>query len=224
MSDTSRVVFPADWNSTVAALRAAYASRGQIWSLVVPKLAVSDRFTPKQARRLVKNGAVRVRGGDEIELLLIAIGAYQLTEALRAYDRLAERGVRAAVIYVLEPGRFREPRDPGEARFTAPTRLRESLFPAGATARVLIVHTRPEPMLGALRPLDTGPGRTRALGFINRGGTLDVPGLLFANRCSWAHAVAAAAGGLGRPAEELLDATELAAVRGEGDPAAILRP
>ena len=30
-------------------------------------------------------------------------------------------------------------------------------------------------------PIDTGPATTRALGFVNQGGTLDVPGLLFAN-------------------------------------------
>jgi phosphoketolase len=36
MSDTSRVLFPVDANSAVAALRAAYASHGQFWTLVVP--------------------------------------------------------------------------------------------------------------------------------------------------------------------------------------------
>jgi phosphoketolase len=37
MSDTARVLFPVDANSAVAALRAAYASHGQFWTLVVPK-------------------------------------------------------------------------------------------------------------------------------------------------------------------------------------------
>jgi hypothetical protein len=127
-------------------------------------------------------------------------------------------------VYLLEPGRFREPRDEREAAFVAPSAVRERLFPAAAGARVFLVHSRPEPMLGALRPLDTGPPRTRALGFINRGGTLDVPGLLFANRCTWAHAVAAAAEVLGRPPAELLSPDELAAIGGHGDPATVLRP
>jgi phosphoketolase len=222
MSDTSRVVFPADWNTTVATLRAVYASRGVIWTLVVPKLAVPGRFTAAEAERLVGDGALRVRGDARAPLLLGAVGAYQLTEALRAADRLAGRGLEPAVVYLLEPGRFREPRDAGEAAVAAPAAVREALFPAAAEVRVFLVHTRPEPFLGAVRPLDTGPGRTRALGFINRGGTLDVAGLLFANRCTWAHAVAAAAAGLGRPVEEFLSAEEAAAVRGVGDPAAIL--
>ncbi len=222
MSDTSRVVFPADWNSTVAVLRAVYASRGAIWTLVVPKLAVPDRLTPAAAAQLVSDGALRVRGDGRAALLLVAVGAYQLTEALRAAERLAGRGLEPAVVSLLEPGRFREPRDPLEAAVSAPAAVRAALFPPSCAARVFLVHTRPEPFLGAVRPLDTGPGRTRALGFINRGGTLDVGGLLFANRCTWAHAVAAAAEVLGRPIEDFLDREELAAVRGAGDPAAVL--
>ena len=47
-------------------------------------------------------------------------------------------------------------------------------------------------MAGLLRRIDTGPKSTRFLGYIGRGGTLDVGGMLFANRCTWAHVVAAA--------------------------------
>ena len=39
-------------------------------------------------------------------------------------------------------------------------------------------------MLGVLAPLVTGAS-TVALGYANAGGTLDVDGLLFVNRCSW---------------------------------------
>src|SRR3546814_19386814 len=63
-----------------------------------------------------------------------------------------------------------------------------------------------------------------ALGFVNLGGTLDVPGLLFANRSTWAHVVDAAAGVLGQSRGGLLSEAELAAVDGRGDPATILRP
>lgn len=49
-------------------------------------------------------------------------------------------------------------------------------------------HTRPELMLAYCA--GCGPVRTRALGFLNRGGTLDVFCMLLANRCTWAHAVA----------------------------------
>src|SRR3546814_5081930 len=84
--------------------------------------------------------------------------------------------------------------------------------------------SRPEPFLGALRRLDTGPATTAALGFVNRGGTLDVPGLLFANRSTWAHVVDAAAHVLGQSRGSLLSEAELAAVEGRGDPATILRP
>ena len=96
------------------------------------------------------------------------------------------------------------------------------LFPA-ERPRVFVTHPRPEPFLGALRRLDTGPATTTALGFVNRGGPLDVPGLLFANRSTWAHVVDAAAGVLGESRDNLLSEAELAAVDGRGDPTAILR-
>jgi len=57
--------------------------------------------------------------------------------------------------------------------------VRTSLFPP-ARARVFIAHTHPESLLGVLRPLVTEPPRTEALGYINRGGTLDEHGMLFA--------------------------------------------
>ena len=98
-----------------------------------------------------------------------------------------------------------------------------ALFPA-ERPRIFVTHTRPEPFLGALRRLDTGPATTAAHGFVNRGGTLDVPGLLFANRSTWAHVVDAAAGVLGESRGSLLSEAELAAVDGRGDPATILRP
>lgn len=57
-----------------------------------------------------------------------------------------------------------------------------------------------------------------ALGFLNRGGTLDVDGMLFANRCTWAHIVEACARGTGTPAGSYLDGDEVAAVAGRGNP------
>jgi hypothetical protein len=89
---------------------------------------------------------------------------------------------------------------------------------------VFVTHTRPEPFLGALRRIDTGPATTRALGFVNQGGTLDVPGLLFANGCTWAHTVAAALAVLARPVNDGLRADEQAALAGHGDPTLITRP
>ena len=62
------------------------------------------------------------------------------------------------------------------------------------------------------------------MGYTNQGGTLDVDGMLFANRCTWAHAVAAAAIGMGELPETLLNEEEFAALAGMGDPKAIYEP
>ena len=223
MTDVSRVLFPADWNSALAALEAAYRARGEIWTLVIPKRAQPDRFGAAEARVLMRDGALRMRGGGGADerVQLVAVGAYQLGEALRASERLEARGVAHSVVYLMDPGRFRVPRDEEEAEVMAARSVREQLFPMTVGVRVILTHTRPEPMLGLLRPLDTGVGRTRALGYRNRGGTLDVGGMLYVNRTTWAHALVAVAEGLGTAPGEWLSAEELAAVRGEGQPACL---
>ncbi|MDX1599645.1 MAG: hypothetical protein R3295_13360, partial [Marinobacter sp.] len=70
-------------------------------------------------------------------------------------------------------------------------------------------------------PLFPEPRQSRALGYINHGGTLNEAGMLFANRCSWAHALAACASVMERPPGEWLSSAELAAVEGRGDPSVI---
>lgn len=221
MSDVSRVLFPCDWTTAQQSLLAAYATHGQFWSLVVPKRPVPVRASREQARLLLRDGAMLLRQDAGARALLVAIGAYQLQETLLAADRLAARGVPVAVSYVLEPGRFRLPRDEREAAGVADEAAIQRLFPAEIEARVILTHTRPEPMAGLLRRLDTGPRTTRVLGYIARGGTLDVQGMLFANRSTWAHVVEAVASTLGLPSAHLLDEIELAAIEGRGDAAAL---
>ena len=145
----------------------------------------------------------------------MAIGAYQLEQALLAHAELATRGCRSCVTLIIEPGRLRSPRDELEAAFVLDDARLQALFPRHLP-RVLLCHTRPEPMLGVLRRLDGGAERTLALGYINRGGTLDVDGMLFANRCTWAHAVEAVAALSGRPLSGLLDEPQRLAIQGQG--------
>lgn len=222
MSDVARVLFPADANTAVEALRSVYAGHGQIACLIVPKRTVTDVFTADQSRALVAEGAIAVAGdASRSAVQLVAIGAYQLREALRAHRRLEERGCRALLTYMLEPARFREPRDPLEQAFVAGDDALRSLFPE-KLPRIFATHTRPEPIVGLLRRLETGQRTSRFAGFRNRGGTLDVAGMLFTNRCTWAHLVDASADLLGRQPRELLDHAELAALSGRGDPRAVV--
>lgn len=223
MSDFSRVLFPPDRNTAVAVLRAAYSTHGQIWTVVVPKGRVPGYLTADQAKEIVEVGAVRMRGtcSNEEQILLAAIGSYQLSEILRASDRLSERGLPHSVVYMLEPGRFRSPRDTREAKHLVSLKQRESLFPKTAPVRVFLTHTRPEPLLGLMRPLDTGATKTRILGYTNHGGTLDVAGMLFANKSTWAHVLLAVAEALDLDATDILTAKELGAIGGEEDPSVL---
>jgi phosphoketolase len=218
MSDTSRVLFPIDANTAVAALASVYRTPGQIACLVTPKRAVPILFAGDQANRAVAEAAVTLAGdASAAGIQLVAIGAYQAQEALKAHARLKSRGVNACVTAMIEPGRFRAARDAIEHGYVVSESALAALFPPAA-ARIILTHTRPESMLGVLRRLDGGPERTRALGFINRGGTLDVFGMLFANRSTWAHAVKAAADLVNGPAADFLGREELAAVEERGDP------
>jgi len=218
--DVSRVLFPADYNTATAAMHGAYATQGQIWTLVVPKGDVPMLFTPEEAERLLRDGALRLDWANHdvqnAQLVLTAVGAYQLEEVLKASSRLAERGIPHSVVYMLEPGRFRPPRSAGEESHAAPEELRRELYPVSAPSRVFVGHTRPEKLLGVLQQLNTGWERTGALGFINKGGTLTVGGMLFVNRASWAHVAAKAARVLGMPREKVLEAEEAAALDGRG--------
>ena len=222
MSDTSRVLFPVDGNSAAAALAAAYATHGQFWTLVVPKRALPGLLTAEQARQLVEQGALPVLAPANPQVLLVAIGAYQLGQALHAARRLEQAGLRTAVTCVGEPGRLRVPRDEHEASFVMPEEALQTLFPVATARRVIVTHTRPEPMIGLLRRIDTGPGRTAVLGYQSRGGTLDVNGMLFANRCTWAHIAAAAAQVHGIDPARVLQPDELQAVLGHGNPQALV--
>ena len=218
MADTARVLFPIDANTAIASLRSVYASHGQIACLVTPKRAIPRRLTGEQAEQALVRGAAHLAGDPaQAELQFVAIGAYQAGEALRACARLEARGRKACVTALLEPGRFRSGRDRIETAYGADDTECDLFFPRGV-ARIVLTHTRPEPMLGALRRLDGGPARTRALGFINRGGTLDVFGMLFANRSTWAHALDAGAEILGYDHKEILSDVELRALDGRGDP------
>jgi phosphoketolase len=219
-ADRARVVFPPDANTAIACLEACYRSQGEIWTIVVPKRPVPCRLDHLQARALVADGVLRMVGAGVTDerLVLIAIGAYQLNEVLRASRRLTERNVSHAVVVTLEPSRLRSPRDEMEAMVTLSDAVLADLLPLHSKARVVVSHTRPELLAGVLRRLDTGRDLTWYLGFNNRGGTLDTFGMLFANRCTWAHVLATAARAMGVDAARWITESELAAVLGRGDP------
>lgn len=225
MNDVSRVLFPADYNSTLALLPSVYSRRGQISTIVIPKREQPCLFSADEAQDLASQGAIVVdedtSGGEP--LLLMANGAYQLTEAIRVCERLRDTGTSFRLVYIQEPGRLRQPRDSMEADYTLPDFARERLFPPQITRRVALTHMRPEVFRGHLYPLFPKPKQSRVLGYLNRGGTLDEAGMLFANRTSWAHTLAACALVMDKPPGEWLSAAELAAVEGRGTAAVITR-
>lgn len=223
MTDVSRVFFPVDGNSAVACLRETYRTRCQIHAHVIPKGTMPIRFGRTESEELVRDGAAVLRRDAGARITLAACGSYQLLEVERASARLADREVPHSVVCLLEPGRFRNPRDGREAKAVVEPSVVGRVFPGDEATRVFVVHTRPELFLGTVRRIDTGPERTTCLGYLNRGGTLDAFGMLFTNRSTWAHIVDAAARLDELDARELLDEDERDAVAGIGDPEVIRR-
>jgi len=226
-SDVSRVLFVPDYNTASVVVHHLYQTHGQIWTLVVPKIdTIPDLFTLDEATLLLKKGALRLdwlcHNLEEQRIILTAVGAYQLEEVLKASARLKQKDVPHSVVYMLEPGRFRIPRNEREEAHLSPAQFQAGLYPDSVPARIFVTHTRPEVLLGVLQPLNTGFGQTGALGFINQGGTLNVPGMLFVNRCSWGHILMEVARILGMFQEELLTSNELAALEGKASPEGIL--
>lgn len=219
MNDMVRVIFPADHNSVLALLPGIYQTRGQLACMVIAKRERPCVFTPEQAEQLAQDGAiVLAEHAGEQPLLLIATGSYQLAEMQRAAARLSEAGCAWRLLYLQEPGRFRQPRDAWEAQGITGAERAEQLFPAACSRRVLLTHMRAEVARGHAWLLLGDAKQHRVLGYRNRGGTLDEAGMLFANKASWAHVIEAAAELLDKPLSELLTAQELAAVQGHGDP------
>ncbi|WP_082575467.1 xylulose 5-phosphate 3-epimerase [Lysobacter sp. Root667] len=220
MQDSVRIVFPADANSACAALQTVYTDRGRLFALVVPKRELPVVLEAEQAMALQHDGAIFLANAVDAEIDVVATGAYQLAAARKAWRRLGSHGIAANLIYLAEPGRFRTPRDEEEAEYVHDDEAVGRWFAPGRP-RIFLTHTRPEPFLGALRRLDDGPGLTAALGYRNRGGTLDVDGLMFANRCTWAHVLLAAATLLKRSAGAWLTSEEYDAALGRRAPAVL---
>ncbi|WP_203299434.1 xylulose 5-phosphate 3-epimerase [Marinobacter sediminum] len=225
MNDVSRVLFTADYNSTLATLPEVFTERGRISCMVIAKRERPCFFSASEAKTLAKQGAILVEENDSPgeSVLLIASGSYQLSEALRACARLRAVGTPFRLVYLQEPGRCREPRDTLEAKHCLSGPELERLFPLRFTRRVALTHMRPEVFRGHLHPLFPNPLTSRVLGYRNRGGTLNEAGMLFTNRCSWAHALVACAQTLDSPASHWLSSEELAATEGRGDPEIITR-
>lgn len=217
MSDMAPVYFPYDANSAVEVMRTLYQQRGRVAVVVSPKNVVDAISNKKQAEVAVREGAVTLHHDANASVQLLALGAYQLAQVQRAAERLRKHGIGCSVVAVVEPGRFRIARDEREAAYVHGHEAIADIIPS-VPKRVVVSYTHPEVMTGVLRTLDTGVAHTRFMGYRNRGGTLDVFGMLYANGQTWAHIVQQAAQLLGRDVEALLGKDECLALAGSGDP------
>lgn len=214
MSDTAVVRFPADANSAIACMRDCYQKKNEIHALVVPKTPMPVQLSAEQSEMMIQRGALRLSGAHECDVEIVVIGAFQLQQSQKAAQRLGAHGIQVSVTYLLEPARFREPRDKLERQYCSNPSPQS--FGNPSTARIFVSHTRPEPIRGLLRQLDTGRS-TAFLGYLNHGGTFDTSSMLFANRCSWLHIVARYAELASMPILELLSVEEREALNGVGN-------
>lgn len=191
MADVAPVYFPFDANTGVAVVMSLYRQRGRVATVVAAKNVGPVWCSPSQAEVAVRDGVAMLSHDEDARVQLIALGSYQVSAALEAAADLRVRGMRCSVVAIIEPGRFRIPRDEHEAAYVHSDVAIAELIPA-VRNRVVICHTHAEVMTGVLRRLDTGSATTVFLGYRNRGGTLDVAGMQFANGQNTSQIVAAA--------------------------------
>ena len=152
--------------------------------MTIPKQDMATVLSSEQAKQLVDCGALTLEEDNSVDVQLIAVGAYQLQVCQEVAQRLREKNIGCRLTYLLEPGRFRIPRDEHEERFVSTSVQQAELFDDAIGLRIFVSHLRPEVLLGVCRPLDLGRDRCLAFGYRNRGGTLDTQGLLKANGCN----------------------------------------
>ena len=216
MSDVAPVYFPCDANTAVAQLAALYQQKGRIATVVAAKSVLPVWCDATQAQLAAQQGAITLRHDHQADVQLLAIGAYQLQEIERAAKRLRAKGVGVSVVAIVEPARFRIARDAREAAYVWDDETVSNIVPE-VQNRLFVCHGRPEVMTGVLRRLDTGYQHSRFVGYHNRGGTLDVFGMLYANKITWAHIIFYVAELLAENAQLWLSAEEYLAVQGKGE-------
>ena len=215
MSDVAPVYFPFDGNTAVKCLSQIYETRGRIAAVVIPKNKVRTETTTAEADVAIKDGAVVLSHDADPQIQLIAIGAYQLHQVQLAATRLRENHIRCSVVAMVEPGKFRIPRDEFEQAYTHNSQRIGEIVPYCAN-RIIVCHTHAEVMTGVLRELDSGASNTRFKGYRNRGGTLDVFGMLVANKQSWVHILAESVEVIPDiNMESIFDPNELSALHGK---------
>lgn len=198
MADVAPVYFPFDANSAVALMCTLYKQTGRVAAVVTPKNITPYYCSAAQAQQAVQDGAMVIKHDAGAILQFIAVGAYQLEAVSKAAQVMRDQGVDCSVIAILEPGKFRIPRDAREARYVHSDVDIKRIIPSVET-RLIVCHTHAEVMTGVLRRLDTGIAQTQVLGYRNRGGTLSVGGMQEANGQSWQAIVDAANALLGLP-------------------------
>jgi phosphoketolase len=213
MSDVAPVLFPCDANTALAQLSHLYEQRGRIATVVAAKNVLPVVCDATQAQQAAEQGAITLSHDHEAQIQLLAIGSYQLQAVQRAAQVLQQNGVLVSVVAIVEPARLRIARDAQESNYVLNDEDLAACIPY-VQKRLFVCHTRPEVMTGVLRRLDTGYSQSRFVGYKNRGGTLDVFGMLYANGITWAHLLSYCAELLGVDVRLWLSEPQVLAVNG----------
>lgn len=183
MSDVAPVYFPIDAPTAIASMQATYQKRSCIATIVASKSITPVMIDAQQVKYVMDVGAAVIMHNNNADIQFLTIGTYQLHAALACVELLQAEGLRCSVVAIIEPGKFRLPRDKSEEAYVLSDEQITDAIPF-VQKRVVVSHTRPEIITGILRRLDTGYHHTKILGYSNHGGTLDILGMLMANGIS----------------------------------------
>lgn len=180
MNDVAPVYFPFDANTASAVMESLYQQCGRIATVVASKSVTPVWCNRQQAQQAVQQGAFVISHDENAAIQLIAIGTYQLQSVVQVAEALRAQQIACSVVALIEPDRFRIARDAMEAETVHDDATLASIIPA-VPKRVIVSHCRADIITGICRRLDTGVSNCEFVGYANRGGTLDVAGMLYAN-------------------------------------------
>ena len=180
MSDVAPVYFPIDANTSNSILKNVYQTHGKIAAIVAAKKELPVITNKAESEHAANEGLFIALEQSSPDIQLIAVGGYQLQACLSAANSLKKEGIKCSVVALLEPGRFRAPRDKTEAEYCHEPASIERILPK-SPLRIIVTHTGAEVMAGVLRQLDLGPHKTTFIGYNNQGGTLNLEGMLNVN-------------------------------------------
>lgn len=158
--DTFQIQLPPDTRSVLESLRTTYDQQGVLRMVALPQSSGQQWVTPDQARELAEHGVARLVGPRMSRVQLVVCGLESLKVAKRMGQQLETIGVSHSIVYLMEPGRLRVPRDRTEAARCLDKQALLKLFPSSVGYRLVLSDVQSDLFSGLVKRINQSEGHT----------------------------------------------------------------